>query len=352
MSTNDNNTSNMDKRLLRSSRLQSQQQQQTQQHQQHSQQDQQQNNNLRQLPTNDANQLPVHSSSSSSLFLSHLSSLSSSSSRAALKNFEQNFVLLESSLMTGFSSLLDEKLESLRTSFHEMIDKKIDALKTQLQVFNEDFAELDNRVNEVENSQSTILSSIQELKRKERLSDVVITGIPYVENENPTELYKSIANILKVNVSPFVHAFRLKVKTRSSSKNFKKYGPVLVKMSCPAERIAFFNALKNLKRKMCLSELNCGFSSNSKLGFYESLLPEDDIIRKHAYKLRKDNKLSSVFMLKGVVHVRRSKNDLPIKIFSVQQLNTLLSTSDSDSSSRNRLLSDGSDCTVVHKHNS
>lgn len=226
---------------------------------------------------------------------------------------------LEDTIIPKIESIFDKKLEELKLSFIDQLNEKYNTINNEIKC-------MQQKIHAIE-SQVTCVDDVQlELKRIQRSSDCIITGIPVTDKELPLNIYKCIANCINIAVSPYVTAFRVNKHSNDKFGDINDKGKsssIIVKLSCPAERNLLFSTLRARKKPITLKDLNCGFVSDSNIGIFESLSSVDNIIKRRALDLKKNNLLHAVITYNGMVYVKIHKNSQSIRITSILHLNNL-----------------------------
>lgn len=212
---------------------------------------------------------------------------------------------IESRIITRFEVLLREAEDRITSKVNEMT-----------LVLNNRLAEIECEISVLKANNELLGEQLGELQRTQRLSDVVVRGVPHASNENTNTIVKSIAAATEHQLSPYVDSFR--PKSRSGSNN----SPVIVRFSCQGEKRAFLSAFRR-HNGVKLSHIE-GFSANAESAVYvnESLTPKNNAILREALKLRKLGKLFAVRTKSGLVYVKKTteeNEERVIDVFRLQQ---------------------------------
>lgn len=208
-------------------------------------------------------------------------------------------------------STILKKMNELLIAFEDRISTKIDAV---VQSINTRLLNCERELNLVKESNANLCEQLRDVQRTNRLSDVIIRGIPYVPNENSSKIIMNVATRINHQISPYFEAFRLKPKCNS---------PIVVRLSCIAEQKAFLSAFRRVKG-VKLSQLD-GFSSTSSIYANESLTPYNNSILREALKLRREETIFGVRTKNGFVFIKRGPDDLEVRVNSVADLQPLSS---------------------------
>lgn len=156
-------------------------------------------------------------------------------------------------------------------------------------------------------------------------SDLRISGIPYIENENLAEIFYNICNTININPPKLKSIHRLKItqQTRSNPDT-----TILAKLESPYERNfmlkSVFNCVRNLKQPLKLYMLNMpDLNANSPFFVNENLTPKNHKLFLQALVLKKQKIIASVFTRRGLVNIKLCGSDRLCQVTSITDLNNL-----------------------------
>lgn len=192
---------------------------------------------------------------------------------------------------------------------------------------------LDDRLNQVENvarvqkDELQIWKDIQEDEhtRRDRLRDVIISGVPLTGREVASDLRSIVVHIGQFVGVPFtpidiVHVFKTipKLSRGLDSMLVVRFGSIGV-------RAAFFNRYMGVKGGLNASAL--GYKSNTRIYVSDNLTPRNTAIRSHAVILKKNNRIAGHTVRDGLVCVTLMGENKKRIVKSIQELNGLINTS-------------------------
>lgn len=236
---------------------------------------------------------------------------------------------------------IDKRMNEMKTEIGNVITRvtKLEALTSEivndkLSEIRLDITNIIERVGEVETSsaksngatmsydlQSEVGKLRLQLLQQENLAvscDLRINGIPRYENENLFDLFHYLCQKLDIKTPNVISIYRVK------SKNPSPASTILVKLMCPFDRNVILKTISTYRRKskdlLILNVLN--FDSNEPFYVNENLTKTNYTIFNEALKLKKRNVFSTVFTLRGIVHVKEKDIDNPIPISNVAELKT------------------------------
>lgn len=235
----------------------------------------------------------------------------------------------DSSNLSAYNVLLEkvESLISLMEAVEEKLSNKIDDAFNNI---NERVDELQRNVDMLQGKIDKIKLENNNLRRMYKLNQVIIRGIPELDNENPKELIQEISSIVGHNISPYVDAFRVRhrkydntgnaVDVKNSTKRY--HAPLVVNFSCINEK-KLFCSLFYKRHGVTLKELK-NFSSESKIFVNDNLTSANNRILRAALKLYKRAKLDQVYTSNGFVYVKMKNNSKHVKVTCIDQLSEFL----------------------------
>lgn len=149
--------------------------------------------------------------------------------------------------------------------------------------------------------------------RLERSSDLIISAVPYVSNENLKCTFEKIATTIGLDKAPLVDLKRMArtpIKAGDSP-------AIICQFALRSERDAFYRKYL-LQRNLNLSHI--GFESENRIFMNENLTVLARSIRNEALKLKRLRKIHQVFTRDGVVYVKPSLTTAAVACHSVAEL--------------------------------
>lgn len=233
---------------------------------------------------------------------------------------------------------VEDDLSSKIVSLSMVVDEKLmdKATVSSVAILNKDFMILQEKQKQSE-------STIDKIEREYLLDRLIISNIPYVENENLVEIYDKISKAIG-SQSKIVSAHRLKIK-ETFSKQLKsgnasthneetthasnstqqlaslkiKYPPILVKFYSAEQRFEFFHKYFSFKN---LNLEHIGFNSTTRIYINEQLTRKNTEILRTIQKLKDRNIVSRYYTSRGVVYA--CKNNDKLKSFAILNLEETL----------------------------
>lgn len=195
--------------------------------------------------------------------------------------------------------------------FNDLFNEAVDGLKARI-------SKLESQVEKAEKQCLILADECDDLNRRARLSHVVIRGVPKSDNEDVKAIVQTIAGKANYTLSHHFDAFRVNSTSNRVSmphSNNKLPTPnslVIVKLSSPTEASSFITAYKK-SGGVKLKDFP-GFSSNSAIYLNESLTAKNNAILREALSLKRSGKIVKAFTRNGLVYIKRSENENPIKL--------------------------------------
>lgn len=210
------------------------------------------------------------------------------------------------------------KIQNMFTSSATLMEQKFDKIESKIDSCKSDLEEriggLELKLAELRNDCNSSVQHIAEtvdvlrhdldctaegIDRLGRSQDVLISGVPYLENENLLGLFRNVANSLgyKDNQLPMVSLRRMaRIPITPGT-----MPPIVCQFALKNVRDEFYRSYLNLKT---LSLRNIGFDSDNRVYINENLTEQARQIRSEALKLKKKGKLLRVYTRDGVVFVK------------------------------------------------
>lgn len=235
----------------------------------------------------------------------------------------QKFELLSSHLVA-----LEERLTRNISDLAERFNQQFAALNNTIKELQHKFLSLERSVGDnskgvsaVEHKITDLQQQCDDLNRQQRLSDVVIRGIPLKRNENPLHIFHSIAATLQQKSSTFITAFRSRShKVSPNDKSSTADIPIIVKFPSRNEARQFLSAVRSYNEGRFSLDTIDGFTAASSVYFNESLSGNNIQILREALQLRKSGALHSVYTKDGLVHIRVKRGNREVKIRDLYSL--------------------------------
>lgn len=207
----------------------------------------------------------------------------------------------------------------------EKFEKTVQDLKIEVNDVKERMCELESVAADVFGLKKEIQELKKEIDKHENASvacDVRINGVPMYENDNVNEIFNNLCATVNIDRPVVKSIFRLK-KTKSGINNTDP--AIIVRFGTPFDKNNILKSISSLlrMRKGPLTLNDIGIDSDTPFNVKENLTPKNFRIYIEAIKLWKDNKLSSVFSMRGIVYAKVNRSDTPIRIDSIDNIYSL-----------------------------
>lgn len=156
-------------------------------------------------------------------------------------------------------------------------------------------------------------SKVERLERLSHLSDLLLNGVPYFQNENLLEIYNAICNVIKFNTADYTLQAIFRIGKSSSSRN----ASIIMKFISPAARSSFYSLYLKFK---ILSLHHIGFDGNVRVFIQESLSKNNAEIFRRAMELKRNKRLVRSYTYNGLVFIQVDDSTDTICCTSASQL--------------------------------
>lgn len=201
----------------------------------------------------------------------------------------------------------DQRLQSSMLVTQQLcVEKTTGALKA-----------LTERVDEV---QAVNESRLDRLERISIEKDLIISGVPLENNDEPIAIVGDICGALNCNLKQgdFVTAFRLTSKRNNPKKT--RTVPIVVRTQDDWVKRELLNAYF---KKANLNLTDIGFKTPARIYINERLTATNRVIFNRAAEAKKSNLVYRFFTRRGLVHVQRAENVHPSCIVHISELDPL-----------------------------
>ncbi|EDS26934.1 conserved hypothetical protein [Culex quinquefasciatus] len=187
------------------------------------------------------------------------------------------------------------KIEAKLDNFKQDLDKRIDGLEDSLAAFKTECG-ISGVRHDVDRANASI-------GRVEKANELIISGVPYQQNENLVAMFGFIVTRLGCDESkiPLASLARL----AKSPIAVGSTPPIICEFALRADRNAFYASYLN-HRDLNLSHI--GFQNTNRIYVNENLTKEDREIRAAALRLKKEGKVQKVYSRNGIVYAKGRGN--------------------------------------------
>lgn len=262
------------------------------------------------------------------------SSISNSDILIAIRAAEERIVsemhsLLESRI-AEVRSEFDEKLSALSSS----IDNRIQAAMSVTNVTSNSIT-YEGTVTTIDAIAAASNQRMESLERLHLLHDVIINGIPFVDNEDTFSYFRSICDVISFRSGERAvsSVFRLPTKPTSANASSSTAGVARgSRVSAPPIIVKFLNSDYSRQFISCylkLKNLNLthiGFSTPTRIFINENLTKNNRELFRYCLQLKHRHKLIllHLFTRLGIVHVKFAGLDKPVLIQSKEEIDNYI----------------------------
>lgn len=186
-------------------------------------------------------------------------------------------------------------------NFKNEMDSRFKAFRTELQT----------DIDVISTRQDDIDTRLDILERASLSANLLLNGVPIIENENLNELFEQLCTQIGFTPKEFTLLSIFRVKNKS------KQPTIVMKFISQNARNEFYQRYWKTKN---LSLIDLGFETDSRVYVQESLTKANHEIFKQAMSLKRDKKLSSVYTYNGLVYVKSQPESTGVLIDSISHL--------------------------------
>lgn len=217
---------------------------------------------------------------------------------------------------------ISKELESAKTEITKQINDGMLTVKTELKAELDTIRlQLEQSINEISTSvcqnKETIRSTTEALTRSFNVSDLIVSGVPYMRGENLLDYFATWCKSLGYTNIPLVDARRLSKLPMTVGKKYL----ILLQFAITNQRGDFYNCY--LRTRSLTLDL-IGFKTKDRIYVNENLTASARIIKAKAVAARREGKLHAVFSRDGVIFVKKTATDVVRSIESEDQLGSFL----------------------------
>lgn len=231
----------------------------------------------------------------------------------------------------NISAMVDRKL----ATFEESLDARLLDFEKDFDKKHSDYRKADGEAirNEVLNSlsdrglssNSTFETRIDQLERQARMNELVISGVPVVDNENLNDILMRISQSIKFpgGTDSMQSFFRLPVSNKKPIRTNRLQTPsIIIRFWGTQAKSDFFNLYLN-KKNLCVTTL--GFSAPSRIYVNENLTKKNFEIFCLARQMKLNGRIFRFNTFNGRVFIKLLAESKLIGVESKEQLNSLVS---------------------------
>lgn len=260
------------------------------------------------------------------------------------KQLRELFEESEARLLNQLEKRFCEKLSEIRVDLDDVRERvskleiEVDVNKklheNELTEIKADLAAVMNKgenINTVSGEDIELKTELTNLRRKIMqqentavASELRIDGIPYYDQENPYMIFCTMCSSLNIETPNVRAIYRLRNGKKSAAPT------ILVKLFSPYDKNYLLKSVSNYRRrnKDLLRLFLLNFDANDPFYINENLSQTNYQIFNKALKLKRENRLVSVFTVRGIVHVMKEEADQPLRIEFINELNELFLVND------------------------
>lgn len=207
---------------------------------------------------------------------------------------------------------INNKIEAVKTELESKLDlvsQDINMLKSECAT---KFENNDVAVSSLNERVDMMTHSIENLQNR---SELIVSGIPFMSGENLNAYFNAICKQLGFcdDSNPLVDIRRMKSKALKDGTE----SLIVVQFALRSGRDDFYGAYLRTRN---LNLRHLGLNSDRRVYINENLTVAARKIKVAALKLKKADKLASVYTKQGIVYVRKTTESLPLAVNSEEDL--------------------------------
>ena len=256
-------------------------------------------------------------------------SFSPSRLESMFKKIDKQFELLIAQVKESEERILlklNEQIINIENKLLNELEKHISDTVSQINNIKERVSYVESQCTEIVLLKGEIKSLKAQINRQENLSvscDLRISGIPFVKNEKLDEIFVRVCTALNISTPAYKSIFRLQNRNIKLVKS--PDAVILVKLCSAYDKNFILKSLalfkKSNRSQFCLQHIGFTSHNNSIVYLNENLTSNSYKILNAAISLRKKNRLTSAFTLRGLVYIKVNPGDKPM---CFEDLNELL----------------------------
>jgi len=210
-------------------------------------------------------------------------------------------------ITTQLTSIIAEEIAKAVNDIKEFVNAELLAIKSDMISIKQSQAD---ELHALKHELSILKDKVARQENTGVARNLSISNIPFIEHEDPKQLFNKLCEIINIDVPPLEGIYRQRSNSaRSDAK-------IIVKFKSASHRNDVLRAVslfcRSNEKKLHLELL--GFDSTAPFYVHECLTLQNYNILKLALRLKKEKKLFHVFTRHGLVHVRRSQQGRIIQI--------------------------------------
>lgn len=246
-----------------------------------------------------------------------------------------------SNKICAIQSEMEQRFKSYSTEIDGRITNVITAANNNYETVNNATKALSKRVEEIRGFQELRLDNLERLSL---LKDLIITGVPMEQGDNPCNIVRDICEVLSCNLrqGDFATIYRLRSKKAASTS--KQIVPIIARLHEEWAKQVFLTAYFKKKN---LNLMDIGFKSPNRIYVNENLTKLNREIFNLATFAKKSNLIYKYFTRHGLVFIQQNENSRVSCMRHINELQSILpSNFDKNQQINNTLPMQGSNASV------
>lgn len=236
-------------------------------------------------------------------------------------------------LSERIEKVVEDKLSQYKIELLNDLDMRFNLIKNELNAVIERVSLLETAAVEIKSMQEEIATLKTKIKHQENNTvacELRLNEIPFHENENLMDIFCSICETIKTTVPAIKSIYRLQ-NLNNKKQTFSRDAVIMVKMCSPYDKNFFLKSLASFKKQnkdFSFRLRHIGFNSDNKFYINENLTKTNFQIFRAAVRLKKKNRIYSVFTMRGFVYIKKTAEDNAMEIDDIELLYNLFPDSE------------------------
>lgn len=214
--------------------------------------------------------------------------------------------------------------EESEARMEKMLEKRFNELKQDIIDINQRVTKLEAVADDILCLKSEINLLKTQMQRQENsfvASDLRINGIPFKNDENLFGVFENICQVLNINTPAVKSIYRLQ-NHNNKHKAFSPDAVIMVKLFSSYDKNFILKTLAMFRKDngSGLTLHHIGLGNDRPFYVNENLTLTNHKILQSALRLKKIKKLHSAFTLRGLVYVKLGKDDKPVRVEFMDEL--------------------------------
>lgn len=252
-----------------------------------------------------------------------------------MDSMEKNLAAMVDTKISEFAEVVNKNIQEKIKCSEDIVNNKMSELEKEMSERRlDDCAEIATKVEGVivakllSSNNVATESRLDQLERQARTNELVISGVPFVENENLEDILNDICKAIKFSgdANSIETYFRLPLGNviKATANNRRRTPSIIIRFWGADAKIEFFKRYLNTKNLS--TNMISGLSASARIYVNENLTRKNFGIFRLARQLKSDGKIFRFNSHNGRIFVKVQADSRLIGIDSQDHLNSLISS--------------------------